>query len=474
MKRFFFIALAVLFVNSSCNQNNTAENRNYGILYGKTTEPQDTLYLGALGLDDRMILPEKDGTFKDTLFLNLPAMALLSNNDTDKYIYMEPGDEFEVEISGSNLEKEVILKSGDTLRASFISKKIAYYRDLLDEFDENSDPDGDGDIDPQVYLNHISNIDKQLKKLLYSTKDLPPSFVKDEERRINYLRLYELDFVYNEMKSEAKEKNTEFEIPQDFLDEVAAIPWMDSEDYRLSGSYRELCLYAFYDRVFKTIENDTTLNYFDIQMDLAKEFSDPVIKDNFAKVAMENIILSSRVEKEKKNAYMDAYLQMASDSNNINTTKEAFESMAANPAGSVSPIFENYEKNGGGTVSLADLKGKYVYIDIWATWCAPCIAEVPALQKLEHDFKGRNIAFVSISVDTKNDYGKWNAMVKEKQLSGIQLYATDSFDSDFISAYGISSIPRFILIGPEGEIVDANAKRPSDPDIKSFLESLEI
>ncbi len=474
MKRFILIALTVLFINSSCNQNSADEDRKYAILYGKTTEPQDTLYLGAIGLDYRTILPEKDGTFRDTLFLDLPAMASLSNSDTDKYIYLEPGDEFEVEINDTNLEKGVTFKSGDTLKASYIAKRSAYYMDLLDAYDENSDPDGDGDVDPQVYLNNISSINKDLKKLLYSTKGLPTSFVKDEERRMNYLRLYELDFVYNEMREEAEEKDQEYKIPQEFLDEVAAIPWMDSGDYRLSRSYRELCLYAFYDKVSKKMEKDTTLNYFDLQMDLTKEFSDPVIKDNFAKVAMENIISSGSIEQEKISNYMDAYLQMASNDYNISLIKKDFENMNANPAGAVSPIFENYEQNGGGTVSLTDLKGKYVYIDIWATWCAPCIAEVPALQKLEHDFKGRSIAFVSISVDSKNDYEKWNNMVKEKQLSGIQLYATNSFDSDFISSYGISSIPRFILIGPEGEVVDANTMRPSDPNIKSFFESLEI
>ena len=63
--------------------------------------------------------------------------------------------------------------------------------------------------------------------------------------------------------------------------------------------------------------------------------------------------------------------------------------------GQESPKFVDYENYAGGNMSLDDLKGKYVYIDLWATWCVPCVQQIPALNKLEHTFKNKNIAFVS-------------------------------------------------------------------------------
>ncbi len=140
--------------------------------------------------------------------------------------------------------------------------------------------------------------------------------------------------------------------------------------------------------------------------------------------------------------------------------------------GKPSPKFENYEKYSGGELSLDDLKGKYVYIDIWATWCQPCKQEIPFLHKVEEKYKGKNIEFVSISIDDKRGYNTWKQMIKVKEMGGIQLYAKE--DKKFVDGYRVSSIPRFILLDPEGNIVDSNAPRPSDPKLIELFDSLKI
>ncbi len=139
--------------------------------------------------------------------------------------------------------------------------------------------------------------------------------------------------------------------------------------------------------------------------------------------------------------------------------------------GIASPSFD-YENHKGGKTKLEDLRGKYVYIDVWATWCGPCIAEIPHLKKVEEKYHGKNIEFVSISVDTEKDYEKWKKMVVSKELGGIQLFADKNWTSDFIKAYGINAIPRFILIGPDGKVIKADAARPSSASLTELLDSL--
>ena len=141
--------------------------------------------------------------------------------------------------------------------------------------------------------------------------------------------------------------------------------------------------------------------------------------------------------------------------------------------GKPSPSFE-YENFKGGSTALGDLKGKYVYMDIWATWCGPCKKEIPFLKKLEENYHNKNIEFVSISIDRKKDYDAWKQMVEDKELGGIQLIADKDWKSDFVMNYGIKGIPRFILVDPEGKIVSANAPRPSNPKLIDLFDELEI
>ena len=142
--------------------------------------------------------------------------------------------------------------------------------------------------------------------------------------------------------------------------------------------------------------------------------------------------------------------------------------------GKTSPKFVNFENNTGGTTSLDDLKGKYVYIDIWATWCGPCKAEIPFLKELEKQYHEKNIAFVSISADNSKAHDTWKKMILEKNLSGIQLFSHASFDSSFLKEYKINAIPRFILLDPNGNIIAADAPRPSDKKLIDLFNELKI
>ncbi len=140
--------------------------------------------------------------------------------------------------------------------------------------------------------------------------------------------------------------------------------------------------------------------------------------------------------------------------------------------GNESPKFVNYENYLGGTTSLEDLKGKYVYIDIWTTWCGSCKKEISSLKEVEKTYQGKKIEFVAISIDSQKDHEAWRTMVEEKELSGVQLYAKQ--DQKFANAYSVSSVPRFILIDPQGMVVDANAPRPSSNELKDLLKTLDI
>lgn len=121
----------------------------------------------------------------------------------------------------------------------------------------------------------------------------------------------------------------------------------------------------------------------------------------------------------------------------------------------------------GKSVRLSDFKGKYIYIDLWATWCGPCVGEAPHFEKLQKELNSDEIAFIAISVDTSKDAWKKFLQVHKKE--------TKQFISDDRSIkqnWLLGGIPRFILIDKDFKIVDAFAKRPSEAVTRSILMNL--
>lgn len=135
--------------------------------------------------------------------------------------------------------------------------------------------------------------------------------------------------------------------------------------------------------------------------------------------------------------------------------------------GKLSPDFQAKDINGK-TYSLKDFKGKYLYIDMWATWCGPCKREMPYLIELEKKMEGKNITFLGLSTD--EDKAAWEETVKSGELSGVQLLLGRG--SQFQRDYNIDGIPHFILIDPDGKIINPKAVRPSSPDAEKILNAL--
>lgn len=116
---------------------------------------------------------------------------------------------------------------------------------------------------------------------------------------------------------------------------------------------------------------------------------------------------------------------------------------------------------------LKDYEGKYVYIDVWATWCKPCKVEYTFLKQLEEHFAdNEDLQIISVSTDRK--YDTWKKYISDNSIEGVQLYSGEK--SDFVTFYDIGALPRFILLNKEGKIISPDEIRPSNPELLEKLE----
>ncbi len=116
-------------------------------------------------------------------------------------------------------------------------------------------------------------------------------------------------------------------------------------------------------------------------------------------------------------------------------------------------------------VKLSDLKGKWVMIDFWATWCGPCLFESPYFEKMAIKYKNENVVFVALSLDQRKD--KWETDAKSKSKIVKQWHANDLQKTN--ADYSIQGIPRFVMIDPKGNFYQAKMARPSDAAFEMIL-----
>ncbi len=125
----------------------------------------------------------------------------------------------------------------------------------------------------------------------------------------------------------------------------------------------------------------------------------------------------------------------------------------------------------GKMVSLSSLKGKVVYLDIWATWCLPCRDEMRKSKRIKTKYsKNSNLVFLYVSID--KDEMRWKKFVFKNQISGIHLISKEGKDENILTNYKADYIPRYVLITKKGFIYESNAKRPSDLGLDDDLDRL--
>ncbi len=115
----------------------------------------------------------------------------------------------------------------------------------------------------------------------------------------------------------------------------------------------------------------------------------------------------------------------------------------------------------GEQITNEDLKGKVVVIDFWATWCGPCIAEMPTMKKLYAEYKDKGVEFVGISLDRAEVDGGKDALLKyckENEITWPQYYQGAFWDGEFSTAWGINSIPAVFILDADGNLHSTNAR----------------
>ena len=118
----------------------------------------------------------------------------------------------------------------------------------------------------------------------------------------------------------------------------------------------------------------------------------------------------------------------------------------------LAPSF-SLEDRGGRKVSLSDFRDRVVLLDFWATWCAPCRASMPRVERLHQRFGSRGLQVIGVNIEGKSD--EVLEYIDDGGYSFLFLFDGGNWRSNISRAYGVTSIPRSYLIDRHGQIVYA-------------------
>jgi thiol-disulfide isomerase/thioredoxin len=403
---------------------------------------------------------DENATFRDTLTIEQEGYFTMRIGRESTSIYLTKGSDLGITVNMPEFDETIVYTGNLAAENNYLAAKY------LQSEQEKSFSEV-YKMNEEDFLKEINFNKEQYLKLLNGTENLSEKFREQELKELEYEMVSNLENFKGYYIYLTSDKT--FEVSEGFYDLLKDIDYTDTTEYRRSQGYRRMLL-THYGRMADENSNEEgynkTVKFLSlVHKNLPKGYTKDGLMYDFLKYNL-------RADEFLEKAYT-IFKEANSNADNLTEVSSRYDLLNTIVPGKKSPQFD-YENYEGGTTSLNDLKGKYVYLDIWATWCGPCKREIPHLKKIEKDYEDKNIAIVSISIDVKNDYDKWRAMVEEKELGGIQLYADNDWSSKFIKDYGIKGIPRFILLDKEGNIITSDAPRPSNTDLRALFDSLEM
>lgn len=383
-------------------------------------------------------------------------------------MFFVPGDSIELTLDPEEFDETISYKGKGSAINNYLAKKYLYEEKMQVPAKEMYA------LDPIAFISKVDStksvLSTHLREYVKQNPNASKKLIATEEAEILYnWATYIIRYPKTHKGNIGRDSFNLGSGYENYLTELN----LDDSSLTENATYKEFINEYLKHEVERAIEQDSTLIRTNNGVLGVKT---KMVTELFKTPALSNYLLYNCMYQHIKNKgtkgiekILARFEKICTNDEYKTKVRESYDLWKNLVEGNEAPEF-SYPDINGDTISLSDLRGKYVYIDIWATWCGPCRRELPHLEKLQEEYADKNIVFLSVSIDEKEE--AWRKMVEEKHMKGVQLIAAQGWDAAICESYVIKSIPRFLLIGKDGKIIDAKAERPSR-GIEETLKDLE-
>jgi thiol-disulfide isomerase/thioredoxin len=456
MKTINLLSILVIFLLASCNPN---EKNIQTSVSGQVLNPKGEDV--SFRLQDTTITASLDpeGKFETILPIDKAKTVVFAHGDEISTMYLRPGDKVSLSIDTKEFDETLQYKGEGAPINNFLAS-IVLLEDSLPSIMELANFPEDSFV---MKLQNNFAIKKDI---------LQKSSVKDHEFIEWYLKNNEWEFHYNLLSYpnyRSYVMKEQFEPSEEFYAFQDSINFYDSSnlEYKYFVPYLQSEITKKVGEKFKGKGPQDASEYISASLEEVYVIPNDLIKERILFETINDFL--EIMSEEERLSVVGKWKSLDPSERKLAVVEDKLKVLASLAEGNPAPGFK-YVNIEGDSMTMEDFKGKVVYIDVWATWCGPCIAEHPYMEELQQQFEDDSVAFLAISIDSSPE--PWKKMVNKKELGGIHLYAEGAWEASIIQNYAINGIPRFILIDQEGKIVNANAARPSGSiaeDIKKLL-----
>jgi thiol-disulfide isomerase/thioredoxin len=464
MRKLFY--LAILIFVASCGSKSSGDFTVSGVVSNLFFD-EITVYYSENAISREMVEKsaklDENNAFSLTFPINEPRIGFIRIGSSQFPLYMSPGGNVNVTHDAFDFESLPVVTGKKAEETNFL---YAYMKESQEKYGREwtfqtfaMEPDEFIETNESAYQEKLSFLKnfENYKKLEKSFRQMMENdfFFEKKLNLVNYPNYYtfltqgaqpdlpEGYFDFMEDKSLYKDKNINSRAYSAFVNSVLEKKVMDVVDMQEANSNPDVFLSE--------------------QFTLAKNLFSGKTQDMALSSIMENILNygSPELSKEK---YAE-FKELVTNVEYQNEIEKLYTAMVALAPGQVAPDFTLTDIDGN-EVSLSDFAGKVVYLDFWASWCGPCLQQIPSARDLKKRMEGQDVVFLYVSLD--EDQEAWKNKVAAENIQGVHLNAP-GFKQDVARMYNVSGVPTFYIIGRDGLIFDNRAPRPSEARIDNVL-----
>ncbi len=449
MKNIFLIACLLLSASAQAQQGKikTAPTNVSGVM---TPMPQKGYFLLQHHGQMDTVKVANDGTFKMAIQQNEAGYYNIVSGKQSIGLYLLPLDNFKMTLNANMLANNPKFEGNSAVYCNYLATQKA--NDNTNAFFGKMST-----MNPDAFMQQMDSTKKIMTTLLEvesaKHKFITP-FVASERSALDYAQANAY-LLYKYQKEEAKVNDLPAQIA-----ERAMTGDLNNETMRFHDQFLNYAtnLINYKANVKYDAEaNQTYTRYCELKVDeVCATVKSQVNRDVIFQNVMNQILQEAGTQDIRK--AVAKFENCCTDEKLKTRIRRVMAQYTSIYPGELAPDAVCFDSTGK-TMHLSDFRGKVIYIDTWATWCGPCKREIPELKKLEAEYHGKNVEFISISTD--QNVGTWKSFIAKQEMSGLQLHQSEKMEESVSKLYMVNSIPRFIVIDEEGKIVSSDAPRPS-------------